>query len=29
MVGNGANAGNLSPLSAVGVIANEAMARAA
>lgn len=28
MVGNGANAGNLSPLSAVGVIANEAMARA-
>jgi di/tricarboxylate transporter len=28
MVANGANAGNLSPFSAVGVIANEAMARA-
>ena len=28
MVANGANAGNLSPFSAVGVIANSAMARA-
>jgi di/tricarboxylate transporter len=28
MVANGANAGNLSPISAVGVIANSAMARA-
>ena len=28
MVANGANAGNLSPFSAVGVIANDAMARA-
>ena len=28
MVANGANAGNLSPFSSVGVIANGAMARA-
>ena len=28
MIGNGANAGNLSPFSAVGVIANSAMAKA-